>query len=85
MNATYLYLSRNNLLNDDFVLNIAKASADTSRVVGYAGSRQHCSHVNLQSGTGTQTITEHLNKNFHLLVKSKEFLDFDTYIKTKEE
>lgn len=85
MSATYLYLSRNNLLNDDFVLNIAKANADTSKVIGYAGRRQHCSGHNLRSGTGTQTITEHLNKNFHLLVKSKEFLDFDLYINSKEE
>lgn len=77
-------LTRNNLQNTDFSINVLKPENSGSIGIGRVRYDNKCSSRNLQ-GDFIGTAIKHLNRNYHLIIKTKEYLNFDAVLSTKEE
>lgn len=77
-------LTRSNLQNEDFSINVLKPSNTGSITIGRIKHENKCSSRNLDSDFRATAI-KHQNRNYHLIVKTKEYLDFDAVLNSEEE
>lgn len=77
-------LTRSNIQNTDFSINVLNPSSVGSTGIGRVLYQDRCHEKNLE-GDFIGTAINHLNRNYHLIIKTREYLDFNSVLSTKEE